>query len=96
MVAVTAASIAIPELVIRDLRRRYPSLWPALGSPRWTDSSVTFVSKTIKGLRRLSADAAIPNEQRVYCLRFWRLLVATYICYGAVVLIALADRYYFH
>ena len=87
-------SILIPYLFMRDIRSRYPSLWATIGSPGQRDSFASLVSKTVKGLRRLAASPAIPESQRLYCLRWWWALVIVYVLTGGALLIALAGRYH--
>lgn len=88
-----AANIAVPYWFMRDIRARYPSLWTAIGSPSpMGESAGSLVSKTLKGLRRLSSDPGITHDQRLYCLRSLWLLAATYVLGIAAILIVVAQR----
>jgi hypothetical protein len=91
-IAAIVANIALPFVFVRDVRARFPALWTALGSPApTTDSMAVTVSKTLKRLRAVSADAAFPPEQRTYARRWWQYFVAAYVCgFGGFLLIVIA------
>jgi hypothetical protein len=79
LILATVGVIAVPWWFLRDIRSRHPRLWERIGSPvAMTESSVSLPVKIFRGLYRLRCDESLTDEERLYCSRYWWLLLVVY------------------
>ena len=79
LILATVAVIGVPWWFLRDIRTRHPGLWERIGSPvAMTESSVSLPLKIFRGLYRLRSDASLTDQERLFCSRYWWLLLVVY------------------
>ena len=94
LIVATIGVIAAPWLFLHDIQGRYPNLWTQIGSPTYMrESFVSLAGKIIRGLHRLKSDASLTREQRVFCFRYWWLLLLVYGMEAIAICLVAASRF---